>query len=405
MILITGATGFLGKEVLGRLLVRGATDKIFTLVRKTKEREAQSELEIQREILLSIFPEEEASKYQDKLQVIFGDIKEENFGIGLGSFQELAAKTDAVYHLAAVTNLGSSLIEARENNLQGTLNVLSFCHASKENQARKSPIKLFHVSTAYVAGTKTGVFTPEDLDISVKFKNGYEQSKAEAEAAVRGSGLDFMIFRPSMIVGSSYTGKTSAFNIIYLPAKLVAKGLFKALPAIGSTPVDLIPVDYVADAIVEISLNQLSTNERNFHLTVGVNRESSPIEIMECLFDVLKDHKKVSQIATQLLPLVPEDLVYKAASGFSSAFIEVEKIISKRLPILQQIFPLVPYMTSNPRFDSSATEKVLKSTKIKAPQFRDYGEKIFNYCLDTNWGKKAWSNPRNLKEWWQNPTN
>ncbi len=135
---------------------------------------------------------------------------------------------------------------------------------------------LYYVSTAYVAGLRQGVVGPDELSFSAGFRNAYEQTKAEAEALVRDVSSRFptVIFRPSIIVGDSISGQTSAFNVIYVPAKLLVRGLFRFVPAVPNIPFDVVPVDYVADAIAHLSRLPLPSGTC-YHLTVGIGREST----------------------------------------------------------------------------------------------------------------------------------
>ena len=84
-----------------------------------------------------------------------------------------------------------------------------------------------HVSTAYVAGRYRGRFKETDLDLGQGFRNTYEQSKFEAEKAIAeaADGLPLVIARPSIIVGDSRSGWTSAFNVIYWPMRAFSRGL------------------------------------------------------------------------------------------------------------------------------------------------------------------------------------
>src|SRR5205823_4457876 len=126
-------------------------------------------------------------------------------------------------------------------------------------------------STAYVAGTHNGVFAERDLDVGQSFHNSYEQSKFEAEQLVRArEDLPFTILRPSIVVGDRSSGWTSAFNVLYWPLRAFARGLFDAVPAIPTAPVDVVSIDYVADAIHELCQCPLAAGE-TYHLTAGAD--------------------------------------------------------------------------------------------------------------------------------------
>ena len=133
----------------------------------------------------------------------------------------------------------------------------------------RRPRRYAQVSTAYVAGNHSGRFAECDLDVGQAFHNSYEQSKFEAEQLVRSHAeLPFTILRPSIVVGDRSSGWTSAFNVLYWPLRAFARGLFTAVPAIPSAPVDVVSIDYVADAIHELCEAEGGVGE-TYHLTAG----------------------------------------------------------------------------------------------------------------------------------------
>jgi thioester reductase-like protein len=240
-VLLTGATGFVGKEILDRLLSRGR--RVYALVRAEDDAAAARRLEP-----------------HSGLTPVAGDIEEP----GLGLAPELTEDISAVIHCAASVSFDLSLEESRRVNVDGTRNVLDL--------ARRCPRleRLSYVSTAYVAGEPKSLFREDQLDVGQRFRNPYEQSKFEAEKMIRerGAGLPLQILRPSIVVGDSRTGRTAAFNVLYGPLKAFARGKIPAIPARRSSPVDIVPVDYVADRTV-----QLATGgpDGTFHLVAGRN--------------------------------------------------------------------------------------------------------------------------------------
>ena len=122
--------------------------------------------------------------------------------------------------------------------------------------ARRGGLRRFtYISTAYVAGEHAGCFSEDDLDVGQRFRNAYEQSKFEAECLVaRARGrLPITVVRPSIVVGERESGWTASFNVLYWPLRAFARGAYAALPARRDAPVDVVPVDYVADAIFALS--------------------------------------------------------------------------------------------------------------------------------------------------------
>ncbi|MDD4890572.1 MAG: SDR family oxidoreductase [Phycisphaerae bacterium] len=136
---------------------------------------------------------------RDRLRVVQGDIVLPGLGLSPGDAAQLAAVNE-VWHLAASTSFDDREMAAiYEGNVVGTQNVLDVA-AGLPKLGR-----FVHVSTAYVAGTHPGPIAEDELPPRGRFRNSYEATKWGAELAVRQSGLPFVIFRPSIIMGDSRT--------------------------------------------------------------------------------------------------------------------------------------------------------------------------------------------------------
>jgi thioester reductase-like protein len=244
-VLLTGATGFVGKEILDRLLHRGR--RVFALVRATDDAAAAGRLE-----------------RHARLTAVAGDIERPGLGLAEPTTAELAEEVTTVLHCAASVSFDLSLEDSRRVNVEGTRNVLDLARRCRRLE------RLSYVSTAYVAGEPRRLFQEDQLDVGQRFRNPYERSKFEAERMVRerGRGLPLQILRPSIVVGDSRTGRTSSFNVLYAPLKAFARGAIPAIPARRSSPVDIVPVDYVADRAVELADGG---PDGTFHLVAGRN--------------------------------------------------------------------------------------------------------------------------------------
>jgi nucleoside-diphosphate-sugar epimerase len=228
-VLLTGATGFLGMEVLARLLER--TDReVLCLVRAPDRAAAEERLD---DVLAKLYAD--AAPYRGRVHALPGDLTH-----GVSTPDE---QIDVVCHCAASIAFDLPLDEAREINVDGTRAILDL--------AREAGARFVHVSTAYVAGTHSGTFTEDMLGTS--FRNTYEQTKCEAEQIVRAeAGIEVAIARPSIVMGESDSGWTPVFNVLYWPLRAFARGLFARVPAKPDGRVDVVPVDYVADAIFKL---------------------------------------------------------------------------------------------------------------------------------------------------------
>ena len=229
-VLLTGATGFLGMEVLARLLER--TDReMLCLVRAADSAAAEQRLD---DVFAKLY--RDGSPHRARVRALAGDL---TAGVDAPD-QEI----DVVCHCAASITFDLPLEEAREINVEGTRAMLELARAV---DARR----FVHVSTAYVSGAHSGEFTEEML--GSEFRNTYEQTKCEAERLFADvSGMEVAIARPSIVMGESDTGWTPAFNVLYWPLRAFARGLFDVVPAKPEGRVDVVPVDYVADGIFKL---------------------------------------------------------------------------------------------------------------------------------------------------------
>ena len=107
-------------------------------------------------------------------------------------------------------------------------------------------------------------FRETDLDLGQGFRTQYEQSKFEAERAIGEAAADLplLIARPSIIVGDSHSGWTSAFNVIYWPMRAFSRGLMDEVAIDPEGVADIVPVDYVADGLMALLASQTSGDRR-----------------------------------------------------------------------------------------------------------------------------------------------
>jgi thioester reductase-like protein len=255
-VLLTGATGFLGGVILARLIDETDHD-VVALIRAEDDPGARRRLADVSERLWGV------RVPPRRVVALAGDIESAGFGLSRSKWEELAAGTTSIVHAAATIRFDLPLADARRTNVGGAANVVALAEAAAE--AGRDP-HLVHISTAYVAGDRRGVVREDDPISEDGFRNSYEQSKAQAEAVVAASRVSTAIVRPSIIVGESGSGWTSAFNVIYGPLRAMASGRLGPIPADGEGLVDLVPVDLVAAAAIR-ALDRRATGA--FHVASG----------------------------------------------------------------------------------------------------------------------------------------
>jgi len=345
-IFLTGATGFLGMEVLARLLEAPECD-VLALVRAPDDAAAERRLD---EVLATLW--DDPAPYRDRVLAVRGDVTAP--GLGLGPRRdELAERTRAVIHCAASIAFDLPLHEARTINVDGTARVLDF---AVEAQAREGLERFLHVSTAYVAGRYEGTFRERQLDTGQSFRNTYEATKWDAEQIVGlARELGPAIARPSIVMGESDSGWTPAFNVLYWPLQAFARGLFTEVPALADARVDVVPVDYVADALVHL----LGRREAGvFNLVAG--REA---------------------------PTVAE-LVDLAADWFGRPRPALVAPVAPERAAEQQGAVYVPYFDMRVTFDDARARAILAPAGIEVPPLPDYFGTLMAHAEAAGWGKR-----------------
>jgi long-chain acyl-CoA synthetase len=159
----------------------------------------------------------------------------------------LRASLDVVLHAAATTSFSAPLEQARATNVLATRNVLAFASWAPQLW------RFAHVSTAFVAGKRTGRILETEFVHDAGFQNTYQQSKHEAEQLVRAfeDRLPIVVYRPSVVLDGPEAPQRSAFRYAF---ELVRRGRLPALPGSADTPVDLVAEDDAARAIGRLLL-------------------------------------------------------------------------------------------------------------------------------------------------------
>ena len=248
-VLVTGFPGFLGSELVRRILRRRNRPQVTCLVQPKFAALAHSRVQ---EI------ERAEKRSAGRIALVEGDITRD--GLGLGSAKALQAAVTEIFHLAAVYDLAVAREIAVRVNVDGTRHVLDFTAGCRGLQ------RLQYISTCYVSGRWTGIFREEDLEKGQKFNNFYEESKYLAEREVRrrmADGLPATIYRPSVVTGDSVTGETQKYDGPYYVLRWLLKQPAVAVLPVPGDPerarINLVPRDFVLDAIEALSTAKVAT--------------------------------------------------------------------------------------------------------------------------------------------------
>jgi thioester reductase-like protein len=365
-VLLTGATGFLGMALLARYLER--TDRhVCALVRATNQREANARI---KRVLECLFGSNHS--YGERVVAVRGDLTRPSLGLRGRQRDHLAERIGEVVHGAASVSFALELDASRAVNVEGTKRVLEF---AEHCQARGGVRRFSYISTAYVAGEHTGCFSEDDLDVGQRFRNPYEQSKFEAERLLsqwRGR-LPVTVLRPSIIVGERGTGWTQSFNVLYWPLRAFSRGAYMALPARAAAPVDVVPVDYVADATLALSQAR-EAEGATFNLTAGAHT-SSVGELVDL----------ATGFFARPAPRLIDPLVYRRVLHpllLRTARDERSRRALKR----SEVF--FPYFATRARYDDRRCRAALRGTGITPTPLRDYFERLVEFALAADWGRR-----------------
>ncbi len=333
-VLLTGATGFVGREILSRFLERDDRH-VFALVRAATEADAAGRLPA-----------------HERLTAVAGDIEQDGLGLSREASERLSREVTTVLHCAASVSFDMPLDESRSVNVEGTRRMLQFARRCRRLE------RFSYVSTAYVAGEPGRLFREDELAVGQRFRNPYERSKFEAEQALHREGADLplQILRPSIVVGDSTTGHTTAFNVLYGPLKAFARGAIPAIPARRDAPVDIVPVDYVADRVHELASHGPNGT---FHLVAGRNATT----------------------VGRLLELSSEELGRREPTVLPPSLYRrwVHPWLRRRYRGLRRMEVYFPYFAMRVRFDDRRLGP--------GPRVESYFHRLIRYAQRVGWGR------------------
>jgi long-chain acyl-CoA synthetase len=357
-ILVTGSTGFLGVQLVRELLARQPQARLALLIRDRPGFTGQQRAD-------SFIPASD----RHRVEVLPGDVAQPNCGLDPATWSRLSAETTRVIHSAATVRFDHTLAEARAINVEGTRRLLDFASAAPNLRS------LAYVGTAYVAGERTGLIREDELVTGQTYRNTYEQTKAEAEALVRErlQSIPGVILRPSIIVGDSRTGVTSSFKMMYWPLKIYARRLWRTVPGYPDAVLDIVPVDFVAAAVAHITFDPAAYGS-TVHLCAGP-RGSATIQQIA--------HRAMEYFHVREPRYVDPKFFFAAIRPllFMSLW-------GRKRRVLVDGRAYRDYFTMRMQFDTTNAERLLAPAGLCPPPVLDYLDRLFHYCVASEWGRK-----------------
>jgi len=340
--LVTGFPGFIGRRLVGLLLEQDPKASVVALVEPR---------------MLDAGREAAAAIDSERVQVVAGDITDRRLGLEDGEYDRLRGDVRTVFHLAAIYDLSVPIELAQRVNVEGTGNVLEFCLAAEGLD------RLVYISTAYVAGWRTGVVYEHELVMGQEFKNHYESTKFQAEVWVR-EAMDRVpttIIRPAIVVGDSRTGETTKFDGPYYLLRAISQAhrAGRAMLQFGrlEASVNVVPVDYVVAAIGAVAGDPVAEGQ-TLHLV-----DPDPLT------------------SSQLVTLLSERYGASPPKGrIPPALVTA----SLRLAPVRELFGGTPpesiaYLNHPVRFDTRRTMNILAGHGLTPPNFHEYVDPMVEF--------------------------
>ena len=367
--LITGATGFIGREFVHHLL-SNTEDHLTLLVRSAPSANGVAQRVLDQQAIIDASLEIDPRR----LSVVECDFTKPRLGLADTEFQELHRYHNQFLHLAANTRFSETLEVARSVNVEGTERALAI---ALELHAQGNLERFAYVSTAYVHGCQSGVVRTDDPLQPERARNTYERSKSEAELLVRSVSeeLPVVIFRPSIVLGDSVTGRASGSTTMYWAIKQYLRGRRRFFGN-SEARLDIVPVDYVVSAMYRLMLNPAAIGQC-FPLVAGAAG------------DITLGH--LSACVTRYFGLSSPVIMNPRLIAFSSGLISRVSACFGQQVFVDNMLSYLPYFSSNPRFDNSATLLALASEPNRSqsvqPDFDSSCDVLFSHCLTMGWDK------------------
>src|SRR5450830_72428 len=353
---VTGATGFIGKRLVKKLLERKGSVVHF-LIRQESEGKVAG-----------------LRKYWGvsaaRAVPVFGDLTAKKLGVSADTIKQLKGQIDHFYHLAAVYDLGADAASQIAVNIEGTRNTVELAGAIQAGH-------FHHVSSIAAAGLYEGVFREDMFEEAENYEHPYFMTKHESEKIVRHEcKLPWSVYRPAMVVGDSSTGEMDKIDGPYYFFKLIQRMrqvLPPWLPSVGleGGRVNIVPVDFVVDALDAIS-RQKGITKKCFHLVDPVGYRVG--DVLDIFSRAAHAPKMNLFINAALLGFIPRS-VTKGLMALAPVR-RVRQAIMKDLGLPEDILTFVNYPT---RFDCRDTLALLKGTGVACPNLKDYAWRLWDY--------------------------
>ena len=353
---VTGATGFIGKRLVKKLLERKGSVVYFLLRKESAGKVAE---------LRSYWGVSAA-----RAVPVFGDLTARKLGVATEDVKKLKGQIDHFHHLAAVYDLSADTESQVAVNIEGTRNTVEFAKAIDAGH-------FHHVSSIAAAGLYEGVFREDMFEEAEGLDHPYFLTKHESEKIVRQDcKMPWTVYRPAMVVGDSQTGEMDKIDGPYYFFKLIQRMrqlLPPWMPAVGleGGRVNIVPVDFVVNAINVIS-HQPSIGKKCFHLVDPVGYRVG--DVLDIFSRAAHAPRMNLFVNAALLGFIPKGI--KKSLMAIAPVRRVRNAVLKDLGLPEDMLTFVNYPT---RFDCRETLAALKGSGVQCPNLKDYAWRLWDY--------------------------
>jgi nucleoside-diphosphate-sugar epimerase len=365
--LLTGATGIVGCEIVREFFSNDGDASIAVLLRGTA-----ADIEMKRRWLLqwSEVPEAQASR----LEIVAGDMTLPALGLSPEGRARLESIT-GIIHAGAVTRFDQSPEAALRNNVRSTSNVIDFAKGCRHIE------RVAIVSTAFVAGRRSGTIHEDDLDFDAGFNNEYEHSKALAEREARTAmrDLPISVLRLAIVVGRRGDGCISRLSGLYPVLRLFHQGLLAMFPGRPDQIIDLIPSDFAARAIWHLSGRAFQSGS-TYHICAGRDRSFRLDELFPSVAMCIGEVDARWKRRGQPLPI-------PVSSDVFQQFIQIVELTGNpRLKeIIQQMETVTRQLDTPKVFDTMRFDRAIAPYGPPLTHVREWLQPIIARAIETRW--------------------
>ncbi|MFY7865153.1 SDR family oxidoreductase [Roseateles sp.] len=354
---VTGATGFIGKRLVKKLLARRGSTVHFLLREESRDKLPE---------LLAFW-----GVSKTRALPVFGDLTAKKLGVAADDIKRLKGQIDHVYHLAAVYDLKADEASQIAANVDGTRSMVEFAQAIDAGHVH-------HVSSIAAAGLYEGVFREDMFDEAEGLDHPYFMTKHESEKIVRKEcKKPWTVYRPAMVVGDSKTGEMDKVDgpyYFFKPIQRLRQILPPWMPSIGleGGRVNIVPVDFVVDALDYISHHHARSSGGCFHLVDPVGYRVG--DVLDIFSKAAHAPKMNLFVNAALLGFIPKS-VKKGLMALAPVR-RIRHAVMKDLGLPEDMLTFINYPT---RFDCRQTAAALKGSGIACPNLHDYAWRLWDH--------------------------